>query len=26
VLNYRTQKHFIPAKEYTDFIEKVETL
>jgi polyisoprenyl-phosphate glycosyltransferase len=26
VLNYRTQKHFIPAKEYTDFIEKVETI
>lgn len=25
VLNYRTQKHFIPAKEYADFIEKVET-
>jgi polyisoprenyl-phosphate glycosyltransferase len=24
VLNYRTQKHFIPAKEYSDFIEKVE--
>ena len=26
VLNYRTQKHFIPAKEYSDFIEKVEKL
>jgi polyisoprenyl-phosphate glycosyltransferase len=26
VLNYRTQKHFIPAKEYADFIEKVETI
>jgi polyisoprenyl-phosphate glycosyltransferase len=26
VLNYRTQKHFIPAKEYSDFIEKIETL
>lgn len=26
VLNYRTQKHFIPAKEYCDFIEKVETI
>jgi hypothetical protein len=26
VLNYRTQKHFIPAKEYSDFIEKVETV
>jgi polyisoprenyl-phosphate glycosyltransferase len=26
VLNYRTQKHFIPAKEYSDFIEKVEEL
>lgn len=26
VLNYRTQKHFIPAKEYFDFIEKVEEL
>ena len=26
VLNYRTQKHFIPAKEYSDFIEKVENL
>ena len=26
VLNYRTQKHFIPAKEYSDFIEKVEIL
>ena len=25
VLNYRTQKHFIPAKEYSDFIEKIET-
>jgi hypothetical protein len=25
VLNYRTQKHFIPAKEYSDFIEKVES-
>lgn len=24
VLNYRTQKHFIPAKEYSDFIEKIE--
>jgi polyisoprenyl-phosphate glycosyltransferase len=26
VLNYRTQKHFIPAKEYADFIEKVDEL
>ena len=26
VLNYRIQKHFIPAKEYADFIEKVENL
>ena len=26
VLNYRTQKHFIPAKQYSDFIEKVENL
>jgi len=26
VLNYRIQKHFIPAKEYSDFIEKVESL
>jgi polyisoprenyl-phosphate glycosyltransferase len=26
VLNYRTQKHFIPAKEYADFIEKVEKI
>ena len=26
VLNYRTQKHFIPAKEYSDFIEKIQTL
>jgi polyisoprenyl-phosphate glycosyltransferase len=26
VLNYRTQKHFIPAKEYADFIEKVEII
>ena len=26
VLNYRTQKHFIPAKEYSDFIEKIEAL
>jgi hypothetical protein len=25
VLNYRTQRHFIPAKEYDDFIEKVES-
>jgi lysylphosphatidylglycerol synthetase-like protein (DUF2156 family) len=24
VLNYRTQKHFIPAKEYQDFIETIE--
>ncbi|MBP6385938.1 MAG: glycosyltransferase [Pseudarcicella sp.] len=24
VLNYRTHKHFIPAKDYHDFIEKVE--
>ncbi|MBC7410344.1 MAG: glycosyl transferase family 2, partial [Arcicella sp.] len=26
VLSYRIQKHFIPAKEYADFIEKVENL
>ncbi len=26
VLNYRTQKHFIPAKEYSDFIEKIEKI
>ena len=25
VLNYRTQKHFIPAKEYSEFIEKIES-
>ncbi len=25
VLNYRTQRHFIPAKEYHDFIQKVES-
>lgn len=25
VLNYRTQRHFIPAKEYNDFIEKTES-
>lgn len=26
VLGYLTQKHFIPAKQYSDFIEKVENL
>lgn len=26
VLNYRTQKHFMPAKQYSNFIEKVENL
>ncbi|MES2518269.1 MAG: glycosyltransferase [Bacteroidota bacterium] len=26
VLNYRTQKHFIPAKEFADFIEEVEEI
>jgi membrane protein YdbS with pleckstrin-like domain len=25
VLNYRTQKHFIPATEYQEFIEKIES-
>jgi glycosyltransferase involved in cell wall biosynthesis len=26
VLSYRTQRHFIPALDYPDFIERVETL
>ena len=26
VLIYRTQQHFIPAKQYVDFVEKVDTV